>query len=82
MNTTDLDPRTRPVKIGYLVKQPEEPWFQYEWRGADRAAARYGFQLVKLGVPDGEKVIATFAFTADEQMLPEGTNLQVVEEIE
>jgi L-arabinose transport system substrate-binding protein len=45
------------VKIGYLVKQPEEPWFQFEWKGADAAAKKYGFELVKLGVPDGEKVM-------------------------
>ena len=46
------------VKIGFLVKQPEEPWFQFEWKGADQAAAKYGFELIKLGVPDGERVIA------------------------
>ena len=46
------------IKIGFLVKQPEEPWFQFEWQGADQAATRYGFEVVKLGVPDGEKVIA------------------------
>src|SRR5688572_7645381 len=46
------------VKIGYLVKQPEEPWFQFEWQGAEAAAKQYNFQLVKLGVPDGEKVLA------------------------
>ena len=46
------------VKIGYLVKQPEEPWFQFEWEGAESAAKKYNFQLVKLGVPDGEKVLA------------------------
>jgi L-arabinose transport system substrate-binding protein len=45
------------IKIGFLVKQPEEPWFQFEWKGADKAAAKYGFELIKLGVPDGEKVI-------------------------
>ena len=45
------------VKIGYLVKQPEEPWFQYEWKGADAAAKKYGYALVKLGVQDGEKVM-------------------------
>jgi L-arabinose transport system substrate-binding protein len=45
------------IKIGFLVKQPEEPWFQSEWKGADKAAAHYGFEVVKLGVPDGEKVI-------------------------
>ena len=45
------------IKIGYLVKQPEEPWFQYEWKGADKAAAQYGFELIKQGVQDGEKVM-------------------------
>ncbi len=46
------------VKIGFLVKQPEEPWFQYEWKGSARAAAKNGFEVVQLGVPDGEKVLA------------------------
>lgn len=46
------------VKIGFLVKQPDEPWFQFEWQGADAAAKKHGFQVVKLGVPDGEKVLA------------------------
>ena len=46
------------VKIGFLVKQPDEPWFQFEWQGADEAAKKHGFQVVKLGVPDGEKVLA------------------------
>lgn len=46
------------IKIGFLVKQPEEPWFQFEWQGAEAAAKKYNFQLVKLGVPDGEKVLA------------------------
>lgn len=46
------------IKLGFLVKQPEEPWFQFEWKGAEKAAAQYGFEVIKLGVPDGEKVIA------------------------
>ena len=25
------------LKLGYLVKQPEEPWFQTEWNFADKA---------------------------------------------
>ena len=24
-------------KLGFLVKQPEEPWFQTEWKFADKA---------------------------------------------
>ncbi len=46
------------IKIGFLVKQPEEPWFQYEWKGAEKAGAQHGFEVIELGVPDGEKVIA------------------------
>jgi L-arabinose transport system substrate-binding protein len=46
------------VRIGFLVKMPEEPWFQSEWRFAQQAADKYGFQLIKLGTPDAEKVLA------------------------
>ncbi len=46
------------VKLGFLVKQPEEPWFQYEWQGAEKASRALGFELIKLGVSDGEKVMA------------------------
>lgn len=49
---------TAPVKIGFLVKQPEVTWFQLEWRFADRAAKNLGFTLVKIGATDGEKVLA------------------------
>ncbi len=47
-----------PVKIGFLVKQPEEPWFQLEWKFADQAAKELGFSLVKIGATDGEKVLS------------------------
>jgi L-arabinose transport system substrate-binding protein len=46
------------VKIGFLVKQPEEAWFQDEWRFAEKAADDYGFELVKIGATDGEKVLS------------------------
>jgi L-arabinose transport system substrate-binding protein len=46
-----------PVKIGFLVKQAEEPWFQDEWRFAEQAAREKGFSLVKIGIPNGEKMI-------------------------
>jgi len=45
-------------RIGFIVKQPEEPWFQLEWKFADEAGAKYGFEVVKIGAPDGEKVLA------------------------
>jgi L-arabinose transport system substrate-binding protein len=47
-----------PVKIGFLVKQAEEPWFQDEWRYAEQAAKDKGFTLVKIGIPNGEKMIS------------------------
>ena len=47
-----------PVKIGFLVKQPEEPWFQDEWKFAEQAAKDKGFTLVKIGAPSGEKVMS------------------------
>lgn len=46
------------LKLGFVVKQPEEPWFQMEWKFADQAAAALGFDLVKIGATDGEKVLA------------------------
>jgi L-arabinose transport system substrate-binding protein len=46
------------VKIGFLVKQPEEPWFQLEWKFAEQAARDLGFTLTKIGATDGERVLA------------------------
>lgn len=46
------------VKIGFVVKQPEEPWFQDEWKFADTAGAEKGFEVVKIGAADGEQLMA------------------------
>ena len=46
------------VKIGFLVKMPEEPWFQNEWKFAQVAGEDYGFKVLEIGTPDGEKVLA------------------------
>ena len=45
------------MKLGFLVKQPEEPWFQTEWRFADKAGKDMGFDVIKIAVPDGEKTL-------------------------
>lgn len=45
-----------PVKIGFVVKQPDDPWFQDEWRFAEQAAKDKHFTLVKIAAPSGEKV--------------------------
>ena len=47
-----------PVTFGFLVKQPEEPWFQLEWKFAEQAAQDLGFRLVRIGATDGEKVLS------------------------
>jgi L-arabinose transport system substrate-binding protein len=44
------------VKIGFIVKQPEEPWFQREWRFADETAAKEGFTVIHQQGQDGERV--------------------------
>ena len=46
------------VKIGFLVKQAEEPWFQTEWAFAEKAGKDHGFTVVKIAVPDGEKTLS------------------------
>ncbi|ARU95407.1 arabinose ABC transporter substrate-binding protein [Tatumella citrea] len=45
------------LKLGFLVKQPEEPWFQTEWAFADKAGKDMGFDVIKIAVPDGEKTL-------------------------
>lgn len=46
------------VRIGFLVKQAEEPWFQTEWKFAEKAAEDNGFELLKIAVPDAERTLS------------------------
>jgi L-arabinose transport system substrate-binding protein len=46
------------IKIGYVVKQPDEAWFQMEWKFAQQCADHYGFELIKIGATDGEKMLS------------------------
>ncbi len=46
------------TKIGFIVKQPEEPWFQDEWKFAQQAAKEKGFTLVEIGAADGEQLMS------------------------
>jgi L-arabinose transport system substrate-binding protein len=55
------------VKLGFLVKQPDETWFQLEWKFAQEAADKYGFDLVKLPAQDGEKVLSAIDNLAAQQ---------------
>ena len=58
--TNNPQPTSTPgaIKLGFVVKQPEEPWFQLEWKFADEAAKKDGCEVVKIGAADGEKVLA------------------------
>jgi L-arabinose transport system substrate-binding protein len=46
------------IRIGFLVKAPDEAWFRNEWAFAQKCADDHGFDLVKIGAPDGEKVLS------------------------
>jgi L-arabinose transport system substrate-binding protein len=59
--------RAEDVKIGFVVKQPEEPWFQDEWRFADQAAKEKNFTVVKIGAENGEKVMSAIDNLASQQ---------------
>jgi L-arabinose transport system substrate-binding protein len=50
-------PAKEKIKIGFLIKDPKEPWFQTEWKFADEAAAEKGFELVKLPTTSGQEVM-------------------------
>jgi L-arabinose transport system substrate-binding protein len=46
------------VKLGFIVNQPDQPWYQYEWKFAEQAAHDLGFELLKIAGTDGEKALA------------------------
>ena len=48
----------QPITIGFMVKFPEEPWFQKEIKGARKCAQQYGFKVVDIGARDGDQVLA------------------------
>ncbi|MFJ4346512.1 substrate-binding domain-containing protein [Pseudomonas sp. NPDC089401] len=58
MSLSGLSLAADTVKIGFLVKQAEEPWFQTEWAFAEKAGKEHGFEVIKIAVPDGEKTLS------------------------
>ena len=48
----------QPIKIGFLVKMPEEAWFQDEWKYAEMAGHDFGFEVIKIGATDGAEVLS------------------------
>jgi L-arabinose transport system substrate-binding protein len=51
-------PAAKDVRIGFIVKMPDEKWFQDEWKFARKCADKNGFKLLTIGATDGEKVIS------------------------
>lgn len=45
------------IKIAFIVKQPDEPWFQLEWKFAKEAAEKDGFEILEVAATDGEQVL-------------------------
>ncbi|MBI2300528.1 MAG: substrate-binding domain-containing protein, partial [Armatimonadetes bacterium] len=45
------------IKLGFLVKQPEEKWFQDEWKFARKCAEDLHFEVITLGSSDGPKIL-------------------------
>jgi len=52
-----VDKAGKPIKLGFLVKQPEEKWFQDEQKFATKCAADNGFEIINLGDKDGTKIL-------------------------
>ena len=46
------------VKLGFVVNQPDQPWYQLEWKFADEAGRDLGAEVIKIGATDGEKALA------------------------
>lgn len=50
--------RSERPKIGFLVKMPEQGWFINEQKAASQAGREMGFDVIDIGVQDGEKVLS------------------------
>lgn len=61
--TTSTNSGDKP-KIAFIVKQPEEPWFQLEWKFAKEAADKDGFELITIGAPDGDQLLTKISNAA------------------
>ncbi len=46
------------IKIGYIIPDATDNWWLREWEGAQEAADKYGFTLVKTEATDADKILA------------------------
>ena len=54
------------IKIGFIVKQPDEAWFQAEWKWAEKAGLKDGFEVVKVAANNQESVLSVIDDLASE----------------
>ena len=55
------------IKIGFLVKMPEELWFQQEWYFAQKCAKDFNFEVLTIGTTNAEQVFAAIDTLATKQ---------------
>lgn len=51
-------PKPAAIKLGFIVNQPDQPWYQLEWKFGDQAAKDLGCELIKIGATEGDKALA------------------------
>ena len=51
-------PTAERIKIGFVVKMPEQAWFINEIAAAQSAGRAHGFDVVAIGAPDGERLMS------------------------
>lgn len=52
------DPAAAGMRIGFVVKMPQEQWFQDEWRFARAAARDLDFSVIEIGAEDGDRLLS------------------------
>src|SRR5258708_27699177 len=50
-------PAAERIKIGFLVKMPEQAWFINEITAAKAAGREEDFDVIAMGTPDGERLM-------------------------
>lgn len=53
-----IPPDPARLKLGFIVNQPDQPWFQLEWRFARQAGRDLGAEIITIAAGDGEKALA------------------------
>lgn len=55
------------IKIGFLVKMPQDNWFKAEWKHALQCAMDNNFELLPIGAMNGQEVMAAIDKLAEQK---------------